>query len=187
MVVFFTTHHASQARPTPATPFIIRTPTPDFALVTPPLPPQVTFDALQTLSVTFGAMILIAIANPPVIPVFLPIAFVFVRIRRYYLVTSREVKRFEAVTRSPVYAMFSTTLKGLPTIRAFGVEARFRRRFLDLLDLNGAWWMAYIATARCVPVLCVLCEARPVLVAALPLSVFTRSMRRLRVPHACRT
>lgn len=119
--------------------------------------PQVTFDALQTLSVTFGAMILIAIANPFVLLVFLPLGYVFVRIRGYYLVTSREVKRIEAVTRSPVYAMFSTTLKGLPTIRAFGVQGRFRRRFLDLLDVNGSWWMGYIATARSAPVLRVLC------------------------------
>eukprot|EP00892_Ulva_mutabilis_P006809 jgi/Ulvmu1/44/UM001_0047.1 len=110
--------------------------------------PQVTFDALQTLSVTCGAVILIAVANPPVMLVFLPLAYVFFRIRAYYVVTSREVKRIEAVTRSPVYAMFSTTLKGLPTIRAFGAQARFRHRFLSCLDLNSAWWMAYIATAR---------------------------------------
>ena len=111
--------------------------------------PQATFDALQTLSVTCGAVILIAIANPPVIPVFLPLAYIFLRIRAYYVVTSREVKRIEAVTRSPVYAMFSTTLKGLPTIRAFGAQARFRHLFLSRLDMNGAWWMAYVATARC--------------------------------------
>jgi ATP-binding cassette subfamily C (CFTR/MRP) protein 4 len=57
-------------------------------------------------------------------------------------VTSREVKRLEAITRSPVYASFSATLKGLPTIRAYGAQHRFHDSFLSLLTLNGSWWWA---------------------------------------------
>ena len=112
---------------------------------------QVMFDALQTISAVLGAMILIAIANPAVIPVFLPLAFVFVKVRAYYLASSREVKRWEAVSRSPVYAAFSATIKGLPTIRAFRATPRFRATFLAALNVNGSWWMAYLAGARCVP------------------------------------
>ena len=65
------------------------------------------------------------------------------------MASSREVKRLEAVTRSPVYAMFSASIKGLPTIRAFGATERFRKMFLDALDINGSWWIAYINCARC--------------------------------------
>lgn len=65
------------------------------------------------------------------------------------MASSREVKRLEAVTRSPVYAMFSASIKGLPTIRAFGATKRFRKMFLDALDINGSWWIAYINCARC--------------------------------------
>jgi ABC-type multidrug transport system fused ATPase/permease subunit len=111
---------------------------------------QVMFDALQTVSTSIGAIALIAVANPTVIPIFLPLAFIFLRIRSYYLHTSREVKRFEAVTRSPVYALFSSTMKGLPTIRAFKAAPRFRDTFLRALNVNGSWWLAYIGTARCV-------------------------------------
>lgn len=64
---------------------------------------------------------------------------------------SREVKRFEAVTRSPVYAAFSATLKGLPTMHAFAAAPRFRASFLTALEANGAWWVAFLGTSRCAP------------------------------------
>jgi ABC-type multidrug transport system fused ATPase/permease subunit len=110
---------------------------------------QVLFDALQTITTVLGAVVLISIANPTIIPVFLPLAWTFLRVRSYYLSSSRETKRLEAVTRSPVYASFSATIKGMPTIRAYGIAPRFRRDFLAMLNLNGSWWMAYLACARC--------------------------------------
>lgn len=42
---------------------------------------QVTFDALQTISVTAGAVVLIAVANPPVIGIFLPLAYLLYQVR----------------------------------------------------------------------------------------------------------
>jgi ABC-type multidrug transport system fused ATPase/permease subunit len=111
--------------------------------------PAVMFDAVQTISTTLGAMIVIAIANPTVIPIFLPLVAMFMYYRGYYLTSSREVKRFEAVTRSPVYAAFSATIKGLPTIRAFRASGRFRKEFLDALNVNGSWWIAFLGTSRC--------------------------------------
>ncbi len=53
------------------------------------------------------------IVVPYIIPVFLPLGFGFFWVRRRYLATSREVKRFEAVSRSPVYSSFSAVLKVL--------------------------------------------------------------------------
>jgi len=42
----------------------------------------------------------------------------------------------------------SVILQGLPTIRAYAAGERFRAAFLAELDGNGAWWFAYISTAR---------------------------------------
>jgi hypothetical protein len=39
-------------------------------------------------------------------------------------------------------------MQGLPTIRAFGAGERFKQAFVGELDANGAWWFAFIATAR---------------------------------------
>ena len=54
---------------------------------------------------------MVAVAVPEVLPLFIPVLFIFWWVRRRYLRTSREVKRFEATTRSPVFASFSSILK----------------------------------------------------------------------------
>ncbi len=38
-----------------------------------------------------------------------------------------------------MYAFFSSTLKGLPTIRAYSAQSRFHEEFLDGLSVNGSW------------------------------------------------
>lgn len=45
--------------------------------------------------------------------------------RRYYLATSRELKRLDATTKSPIFASFQETLGGVSTIRAYRQNARF--------------------------------------------------------------
>jgi ABC-type multidrug transport system fused ATPase/permease subunit len=46
-------------------------------------------------------------------------------VRRYYLATSRELQRLNAVSRSPIISWFSESLTGLSTIRAFNQQAIF--------------------------------------------------------------
>ncbi|XP_028396229.1 LOW QUALITY PROTEIN: multidrug resistance-associated protein 7-like [Dendronephthya gigantea] len=65
-----------------------------------------------------------------------PLAFFYFKIQNYYRKTSREVKRFMTVTLSPVYAHFSETLNGLPTIRALRASERFRVENEKRLELN---------------------------------------------------
>ena len=62
--------------------------------------------------------------------------------------TSREIKRFDGITRSPVYATLSEDIKGLATIRAFECQDEFQDRFMNCLDLNGSWWMVFMLTSR---------------------------------------
>lgn len=60
---------------------------------------------------------------------------------RYYLATSRELKRIDAVSKSPIFAWFSESLAGTSTIRAFGQQEIFIATNERRIDLNQ---MAYM-------------------------------------------
>ena len=47
-----------------------------------------------------------------------------------------------------MFAFFSASLKGLPTIRAFSSQDRFHDDFLRHLSANGDWYFAFMATSR---------------------------------------
>ncbi|KAL3913747.1 MAG: hypothetical protein SGILL_006368, partial [Bacillariaceae sp.] len=66
----------------------------------------------------------------------LPLGFVYFRWLNYFRDVSRETKRLDNITRSPVYAFFSETLGGLETIRAYGEPERFRIDFTGKVDAN---------------------------------------------------
>ena len=56
------------------------------------------FPALSVPQV-LGALVMVSVAVPWVLPVFIPLGVVFYLLRVRYVRTSREVKRYEAVTR----------------------------------------------------------------------------------------
>ncbi|KAI8923601.1 ABC transporter type 1, transmembrane domain-containing protein, partial [Entophlyctis helioformis] len=74
--------------------------------------------------------------TPPFLVIAIPIMGVYMMVSRMYLNTSRELKRLESVSRSPIYAQFSETLAGVATIRAYGSEDRFIQMNNDKVDLN---------------------------------------------------
>ncbi|KAJ3281521.1 hypothetical protein HDU76_008910, partial [Blyttiomyces sp. JEL0837] len=65
-----------------------------------------------------------------------PVMFIYVFVSRRYLAASRELKRLDSVSRSPIYSMFSETLVGASTIRAYGAEDRFIQENLRRVDYN---------------------------------------------------
>ena len=65
-----------------------------------------------------------------------PLAIFYITILNYFRNVSRETKRLESLSRSPVYAHFSETLGGLTTIRAYNQGARFQDEFDKKSDEN---------------------------------------------------
>ncbi|MQM07035.1 hypothetical protein Taro_039864 [Colocasia esculenta] len=53
----------------------------------------------------------------------------------YYRSTSRELRRLDSVSRSPIYASFTETIDGSSTIRAFRKEELFMARFMQHVAL----------------------------------------------------
>lgn len=54
----------------------------------------------------------------------------------YFQSTAREIKRLDAISRSPVYSSINDALNGLATIRAFSSEKRMIERHMALVDDN---------------------------------------------------
>ena len=50
--------------------------------------------------------------------------------------SSREIKRLDSISRSPIYANFGETLDGTPVIRAYQKQQQFIEKNYQLLDLN---------------------------------------------------
>eukprot|EP00980_Cylindrotheca_fusiformis_P028175 scaffold22585_cov149-Cylindrotheca_fusiformis.AAC.5 len=65
-----------------------------------------------------------------------PIGYIYFRYLQYYRAVSRETKRLDSISRSPVYAQFSETLGGLSTIRAYGAPNRFKHEFESKVNSN---------------------------------------------------
>jgi ABC-type bacteriocin/lantibiotic exporter with double-glycine peptidase domain len=55
----------------------------------------------------------------------LVISALFVIVAMFYTNASRELKRHESTTNSPIFSHFAETLNGVTTIRAIGFEKRF--------------------------------------------------------------
>jgi ATP-binding cassette subfamily C (CFTR/MRP) protein 4 len=99
--------------------------------------PTAFFDTLQSLIMVLGSIVVIGIGNPWILLILVPIIPIFLWLRRYYLKTCRDLKRLESITRSPIYAFFSSSLTGLMTIRAFNMENDFVNLFIDKVNTNS--------------------------------------------------
>ena len=70
-------------------------------------------------------MVVISFATPAFIALIFPLGGLYLWIQRYYLRTSRELKRLDSISRSPIYAHFQESLSGISTIRAYHQQKRF--------------------------------------------------------------
>ena len=87
--------------------------------------PDVFLQAVEILLFCIGAVVLPSILNPWIILPAAPLMILFMWFGRYYLRTSRDLRRLEGVKRSPVLSHFSDTLEGLVTIRRSKKENEF--------------------------------------------------------------
>ena len=110
--------------------------------------PLALLDATQAILLTLGAIVIIGIINPWVLLVLIPLIPSFWWLRRFYLRSSRQLKRLESATRSPVYALFSSSLDGLMTIRAFNVKDDFVHLFMERMDANLRAYFTFNALVR---------------------------------------
>ncbi|GMT04851.1 hypothetical protein PENTCL1PPCAC_27025, partial [Pristionchus entomophagus] len=96
--------------------------------------------------ITMVGMILML--NPWIVLPTLPLVGVFYVFRQVYLATSRDVKRLEATSRSPLYSHISALMNGLVTIRAFGCEKSVLEKYHEMQNVSVASFYLSIVSSR---------------------------------------
>uniref|UniRef100_A0A8H8CHK1 Metal resistance protein YCF1 n=1 Tax=Psilocybe cubensis TaxID=181762 RepID=A0A8H8CHK1_PSICU len=102
----------------------------------------------RTLAVCLFIIIVIGTSFPPFLIALFPLGWFYLRVMKYYLATSRELKRIDAVTRSPIFAWFSESLAGLSTIRAFHQQSVFIGINQKRIDHNQICYLPSISVNR---------------------------------------
>ncbi|XP_068966386.1 ATP-binding cassette sub-family C member 4-like isoform X1 [Bombus flavifrons] len=109
--------------------------------------PKAILDAGQICMMMFGSLAVSCIINPLFL---IPIVFlgtVFYWIRKVFLRTSKNIKRMEGMTRSPVFTHLNATLNGLSTIRAYCAQDILKKEFDKLQDVHTSAVYMYIVAS----------------------------------------
>uniref|UniRef100_A0A8C5H1L3 ABC-type glutathione-S-conjugate transporter n=1 Tax=Gouania willdenowi TaxID=441366 RepID=A0A8C5H1L3_GOUWI len=102
------------------------------------------------LSYVFKLMevcIIVLMATPFAAVIILPLAFLYAFVQSFYVATSCQLRRLEAVSRSPIYTHFNETVQGASVIRAFGDQSRFILQANKRVDFNQtSYFPRFVAT-----------------------------------------
>ncbi|KDQ63255.1 hypothetical protein JAAARDRAFT_29273 [Jaapia argillacea MUCL 33604] len=104
--------------------------------------------ARAALSGTFNfvaSFLVIIWVVPKFAPFALVIAWLYIRLAPRFVAASRDLRRLESVSLSPAFAGFDELLRGLPHIRAFGMESRYQDGFYTKVDkfqgFDHVYWL----------------------------------------------
>ncbi|OJA12951.1 hypothetical protein AZE42_07484 [Rhizopogon vesiculosus] len=109
---------------------------------------RVIQNMIRTSAVVASIVLVIGFSFPPFLIAVVPLTWFYYRVTVYYLATSRELKRLDAVSRSPIFAWFSESLAGLSTIRAYEQQSVFIADNARRIDRNQLCYLPSTAVNR---------------------------------------
>ncbi|KAJ8943853.1 hypothetical protein NQ314_009623 [Rhamnusium bicolor] len=107
--------------------------------------PHVLIDTVQIALNVVAINLVIATVKPWFLIPTSIMVIIFYLYRIVYLASSRNIKRMEATTRSPVFSHINASLQGLTTIRAFGAQEILRQEFDKHQDLHSAAFYMFLS------------------------------------------
>uniref|UniRef100_A0A672TTZ8 ATP binding cassette subfamily C member 6 n=1 Tax=Strigops habroptila TaxID=2489341 RepID=A0A672TTZ8_STRHB len=108
----------------------------------------VYFPFYENEAYVIGTILVITSASPLFIVVVIPLGYFYFTIQRYYIASSRQIRRLAGASHSPVISHFSETLVGRSTIRAFGHQERFIRKNNDVVYENLVYFYNNVISNR---------------------------------------
>lgn len=98
--------------------------------------PQSFRSWLLCLLGVLGTLFVICLATPFFTIIIIPLGLVYFFVQRFYVATSRQLRRLDSVSRSPIYSHFGETVSGLSVIRAYSHQERFLKHNEITIDEN---------------------------------------------------
>ncbi|AWP14018.1 putative canalicular multispecific organic anion transporter 1 isoform 3 [Scophthalmus maximus] len=98
--------------------------------------PQSFRSWLVCLLSVLGILFVISFATPVFVIVIIPLAVLYYFVQVFYIGMSRQLRRLDSVTRSPIFSHFGETVSGLSVIRAYGHQERFLKHNEIVMDEN---------------------------------------------------
>ncbi|XP_046664343.1 multidrug resistance-associated protein 1-like [Homalodisca vitripennis] len=98
--------------------------------------PYTINSAMSSFANVLGTLVVITWSTPIFASVIVPVGLLYYLVQKVYVATSRQLKRIESVSRSPIFSHFSETVSGASSIRAYRVESRFIKTSEDRVDAN---------------------------------------------------
>lgn len=108
--------------------------------------PSTLADFFQQLLYFGATLAILCYALPEMLPVVVLLAMPYRAISQYYRWPARDLRRLEAVSKSPVNTQYGETVRGASTIRAFGAQERFFHAHLALSTRSiQSYWIKWVA------------------------------------------
>ncbi|KAJ6552936.1 P-loop containing nucleoside triphosphate hydrolase protein [Mycena capillaripes] len=108
----------------------------DFEGIDSNLPGNFGRTAMYFISSTTTIITISFIGGRPFVLGAFIISLFYYQVAKVYGQTSRDLRRLDSVTRSPLYSMYSETIAGVTVLRAFGASSKFLRDMLRHVDTN---------------------------------------------------
>ncbi|XP_063913516.1 probable multidrug resistance-associated protein lethal(2)03659 [Zophobas morio] len=110
--------------------------------------PIAIIDTIQIGMIVFSINIVVGIVNPWILIPSVIIFGLFYAFRIIFLATSRDLKRIEGTTRSPVFTHMTASLQGLTTIRALGAQDVLQFEFDKHQDFHSSAYYMFLGCSR---------------------------------------
>ncbi|CDW52941.1 multidrug resistanceprotein k; multidrug resistan ceprotein j; multidrug resistanceprotein b [Trichuris trichiura] len=103
---------------------------------------------MNTVTQVITTLVIIMINMSVFGVVVIPLAVLYVLLQRFYVATSRQLQRMEAVSLSPIYSLFQEVVQGISSVRAYNAQQWFRKRFDTLINENQMNYFPKIISNR---------------------------------------
>ncbi|XP_056672583.1 ATP-binding cassette sub-family C member 3 isoform X2 [Monodelphis domestica] len=103
---------------------------------------------LGTFFNSTSTLVVIIASTPLFAVVVIPLAALYLFVQRFYVATSRQLKRLESISRSPIYSHFTESVTGASIIRAFGRAHDFTALSDAKVDINQKSYYTTIISNR---------------------------------------